>query len=73
MANEVVDSVKGTIKLDDGTTATGAKRTVNVSLGKLKASAWDPDKALAIVDKLENVFDKAVYRVMKVTEARVTE
>lgn len=41
--SESLSGVKGTLKLNDGTTATGAIRTVSMSMGTL-ASNWDSTK-----------------------------
>ena len=65
-ATEVLKSLIGRYLLNNGTTTTGTLRTLNQSLGTLEASAWDPDKALAIVEALENVVDKEIVEVNSV-------
>lgn len=51
------------IKLNFGTSETGARITKNVSLGSLKTNAFDPQKAYNIVNALANVFERSVYEV----------
>lgn len=61
---ETVVSAKLTAKLDDGTTATGTTRTVNVSMGTLNPSAWDLDKAGAIILALRPCLNKTLVQVI---------
>ena len=66
---ETLSSVKCVCKLEDGETASGSIRTVNVNLGTLSPSSWDADKAMRIAGALTNVFSKTIYSVVKSTDA----
>ena len=59
-AVETLKSLIGRYLLYNGTTTSGATRTLNQSLGTLEPSNWDPDKALAIVSAIEPIVDKDV-------------
>ena len=55
------------VKLNNGTTATGAVKTVSISLGTMNKSAFDADKVVAIATALAPCLTKSVYRVHRVT------
>ena len=54
-----------TMKLQNGTTTTGALKTVSVSLGSLNKDAYDADKVMSIVGLLAQMFAKSLYLVQK--------
>lgn len=68
---ETMTAVKGNLRLNIGTTATGLARLKNLSVGTLNPSTFDVDKfaaiALAISPMLENTLtelqDVKTYRV----------
>jgi len=65
---QTVTSLKGTLKLDAGTTASGTVRTVNVSMGTMSKEGYDADKWMAVVARMSNVLDKSVFRIVKTEE-----
>ncbi len=65
------EGLKVSVKLDDGLTVTGAKKTVNLPFPALNTAAFDAEKVMAIVAKLNNVLTKAVYRVIKVENSNL--
>lgn len=63
-----------TIKLNNGRTDDGRQKLINVNLTNIKKSAFtqeDNAKAMAIVDKLANVFDQAIYETSLTTRATI--
>ena len=66
---ESASSMSFALKLNDGQTATGGVKTVNVNMGALNKDAWDLQKAGAIVSALNSaqVFSKAIYDVTHTT------
>ena len=48
--------IRVAIKLDNGTTTSGEKKTVSVSFPSINEKAFDADKALAITTALSPVF-----------------
>lgn len=60
---ESLESVKGTILLNNGSTASGGVRTVSQDMGALNPNAYDIDKIGAIVTAAAPIFDKSVYRM----------
>lgn len=62
---ESPQSMAFALKLNDGETATGGVKTVNVNMGKLNKDAWDLQKAGAIVSAFNSaqVFTKAIYDI----------
>lgn len=66
---ENTSSMAFALKLNDGSTATGGVKTVNVNMGKLNKDAWDLQKAGAIVSALNSaqIFTKAIYDVLHTT------
>ena len=52
-------------KLEDGSTSTGAVKTVNVSMGTLNPATWDAAKAGAIIDAIQPIFSKTLYRSVR--------
>ncbi len=55
------------MKLNNGTTTTGAVKTVSVNLGSLNKSAFDADKVINIVDALIPCLDRSLH-VLEKTE-----
>ena len=68
-----VTSLKGTLKLDDGTTSSGAVKTVNVSMGTMAKDGYDADKWIAVVKKMSPVLNKSVWRIVKTEETDLEE
>lgn len=62
MASGEVEKVLAYMRLNNGTDPQGNVKTVSVNIGSLNASAWNPDKALAIADKLENILTKTMVK-----------
>lgn len=62
------DTSKWVQKLNNGSTATGSVATVNVNMGALEYSRWDPDKAGAILEALDNVVSKTIYRSVRTVD-----
>ena len=60
--SEAASGSKWVQKLANGSTASGGVATVNVSMGTLDPSAWDVSKAGAIIDAIEPIFSKSLYR-----------
>lgn len=52
--------VSVSIKLNNGRTDTGVQKTLSVSLGSLKTGAFDPQKAMNIVNLLSDCFGYAI-------------
>lgn len=73
-AIETLASLTGRIRLANGTTTSGAVRTVNQSFGSsLNKSAWDADKAMNIVSAMEDILDKEINDVQAVKTYTVRE
>ena len=59
-------ALRASMKLDNGTTAAGTKKTVSVSFPALNKDAWDATKAWAIANALDNgVLSKTLCWVEK--------
>lgn len=65
-ATETLSALTGRYLLNNGTTTTGAIRTINQSLGSLNMSAWDADKALNIINAISPVVDKEIVQAQAV-------
>lgn len=63
--SETASGSKWVQKLANGSTASGGVATVNVSMGTLNPSAWDVSKAGAIIDAIEPIFSKSLYRSVR--------
>lgn len=65
------------LKLNDGTTSTGAMKTVSLSLGSLDKTRYEADtshaKAMGLVALLEPVLSKAVVGVIETTTASLVD
>ena len=61
------------IKLNNGTTKTGAPKTVSVSLGKLDKSAFDAQKAINIVNVLVPCLDRSLNAIEKTEVSELYE
>ncbi|MBQ7221414.1 MAG: hypothetical protein IJS28_10580 [Synergistaceae bacterium] len=61
------------MKLNNGTTATGAVKTASVNLGSLNKAAFDADKALNIVNALAPCFDRMLHIVEKTEVSQLSE
>ncbi|MBQ7544224.1 MAG: hypothetical protein IJT02_04690 [Synergistaceae bacterium] len=72
-ATVTTSKIRVNVKLNNGTTATGATKTVSVSLGNLNKDAFDADKAISIVSLLSPVLDKSIVTVEKVETSTVSQ
>lgn len=63
-----------TIKLNNGQTDDGRQKLLNVNLTNIKKSAFtqeDNVKAMAIVDKLEDLLDRPIYETNLTTRSTI--
>lgn len=58
-----VNKMSCTLKLNNGTDASGNVQTVSTSLGTMDKAGWDATKVLAITDALEDCLAKSIYGV----------
>lgn len=66
---ETLNSMKGVLKLNDGSTATGSIKTVNLSMGKMAKNGWDNQKVMNIAAAMSPLLSKSVYRIVKTAES----
>ena len=67
-----LNKVSVSLKLNNGTSATGAVKTVSISLGTLKKDAFNADKAMAIVGALTPCLNKTLVSVNKTEVSTLT-
>ena len=72
MAKSSLHSVSVFMRLNNGTDAQGNVKTIGISLGSLNPATYDPDKVLAIVDKVENCLTKTVVYVQEFKTSTIT-
>lgn len=65
--------ITAVILLDNGTTSSGAVRTISQTLGAIDKENYDPDKAYAIAMLVEPCLSKSVYAVQQTTAAYLEE
>ena len=65
-ATSTLKKVSVNVKLDDGTTITGAQKTVSISLGTLDKDSFNDDKAMNIVNLLGECLSKDIVQIEKV-------
>jgi len=65
---ESATAQKLSAKLNDGTTTSGAVKTVAVNMGTLAVNGWDAAKAGAIIDAYGAIADKALYQAIHTEE-----
>ena len=65
MASEILSKISVGLKLDNGTTTTGAIKTVTVSLPAINKAAYDVDKVAAIIPLLVPVLSKTIVKAVK--------
>ena len=70
--SSAVKQISVNVRLNNGT-SNGVVKTVTVSLGNLKETAWDAQKVMNVVSLLGNVLSKPVYTVEKVEVDTLTE
>lgn len=70
---KALDKVKANMVMNTGTSASGTITTANVSIGTLDSSAWDAEKALAIMKKVKNCLSKAMYSAQAVETYTLSE
>ena len=61
------------LKLNNGTTTTGAIKTVSVNLGSLNKAAFDAQKAINIVNVLGTCLERSVYSITKTEVSELSE
>ena len=61
------------MKLNDGTTTTGAVKTVSLNLGSLNKAAFDADKVVNIVNALTPCFDRRLHTLEKTEVSELYE
>ena len=66
MATVTSTNLRVNVKLDNGTTSSGATKTVSIPLGILDKDAFNADKVIAIVGLLSSVLSKGITMVEKV-------
>lgn len=69
---ELIDSIKGNVLLNIGTTSSGGIRTKAISVGKINEATYDAEKYFAIARALANIFDYTVYETQSVKTYMVT-
>lgn len=57
---EELYSLAASVYLNNGTSSTGAVKTVSQTIGALNKSAWDVTKAGAIIDAMSNCVSKVL-------------
>lgn len=60
MATTTLTKVQSYMLLNNGTDAQGNVKTVKQNIGSLNAAEWNADKALTIMDKIENILTKTI-------------
>ena len=71
-ARTVTEKIAVNLKLNNGSTSTGAVRTITLSMGKMNEDAFDADKALAISRLIAACLTKSVYETVKVETSQIT-
>ena len=66
MATVTSTNLRVNVKLDNGTTESGATKTVSIPLGTLDRYAFNAEKVIAIVGLLSSVLSKGITMVEKV-------
>ena len=66
MATVTSQKVRVNLKLNDGTTSSGATKYVSIPLGSMNKDAFDANKVAAIVGLLSSVLSKGITMVEKV-------
>lgn len=61
------------MKLNNGTTTTGAVKTLSVNLGSLNKTAFDANKVLNVVNALAPCFFRMLYIVEKIEVSQLSE
>lgn len=67
-----VSSVKVSCKLNNGTSASGAIKTVSVGIGTLSVSGYDQSKAYAVALALSYCLNKTLVSVYELQSATLT-
>lgn len=65
------NSNKWTVKLANGSTASGGVATVNVNMGNLENANWDVNKAGAILVAAQGIFSKSMYRIVRSVDYQI--
>ena len=72
-ATVTTSKIRVNVKLNNGTTASGATKYVSIPLGRLDKDAFDADKVVNIVALLSPVLDKSVASVEKVETSTISQ
>ena len=67
----IVQKIAVNLKLNNGTTKTGAVKTATVSIGSLDKDTFDAEKAIAIVSLLTPCLTKSLYDLQKVETSKL--
>lgn len=70
--SELIESIKGNVLLNIGTTASGGVRTKAISVGKIDESTYDAEKYFAISRALAPVLAYTVFETQSVKTYMVT-
>lgn len=62
-----------TLKLDNGTSESGAVKTVSVSVASLDKDGWDDDKAFTLATLIGQCLSKNLYAIQKTETSNMTE
>ena len=71
-ARVVPEKINVILKLNNGSSSSGAVRTIPLSMGKMNEDAFDADKALAISRLIAACLTKSVYETVKVETSQIT-
>ncbi len=70
-ATTVTEKIAVNLLLNNGSSSTGAVRTLTLSMGKMNEDAFDADKALAISRLIAPCLTKSVYKTVKVETSQI--
>ena len=73
MATVTSQKVRVNLKLNDGTTSSGATKYVSIPLGSMNKDAFDANKVMAIALLLSSVLEKGIMIVEKVETSNILE
>ena len=71
-ATTIVEKVAVNLKLNNGTTTSGAIKTVTVSMGKMSDTGFDAEKALAVSRLIAPCLAKSLFETQKVETSMIT-
>ena len=71
MATVTSTKLRVNVKLDNGTTESGATKTVSIPLGSMNKDAFNADKVIAIAGLLSSVLSKSIVTIEKVETSNI--